>query len=182
MHNICAIEHWLAALRSPKWPEKILGNLEADKVARGKAIYLGGTDTRVNCAACHAYFAREQQGAPYQSRMIPVAAIGTDPVAANNFIVLKNPTSGRRWKAGQLKGTKKRILRGERYGDFFAYRAEALKTVALGVILGDAFFDGIEGMYRSRSNSEPTDPSYPQKDKFLRYKARPLTRIWATAS
>lgn len=181
MRNIGAIEHWLASLRSPKWPEKVLGALNVNKVARGKAIYLGGTDTGVNCAACHAYVARDQQGAPYQSRMIPLKAIGTDPVAANNFVVPVNPTSGRPWKTGQLKGTKKRILRGERYGDFFAHRAEALKTVVLGVILGDAFFDGIEGMYRSRSNSEPTDPAYPDKDRFLRYKARPLTGIWATA-
>lgn len=181
MRNIGAIEHWLASLRSPKWPEKILGALDADKVARGRAIYLGKTDTGVNCVACHAYVARDRQGEPYQSRMVPVAAIGTDPVAAGNFVVPKNPTSGRRWKTGQLKGTKKRILRGEVYGDYFANRAEALKTVVLGVILGDAFFDGIEGMYRSRSNSNPTEPPYPEKDRFLRYKARPLTGIWATA-
>lgn len=181
MRNIGAIEHWLASLRAPKWPEKVLGALDTGKVARGKAIYLGKTDTGVNCVACHAYVARDKQHEPYQSRMIPVAAIGTDPVAAGNFVVPNNPTSGRPWKTGQLKGTKKRILRGERYGDTFANRAEALKTVVLGVILGDAFFDGIEGMYRSRSNSKPTDPVLPQKDRFLRYKARPLNGIWATA-
>lgn len=181
MRNIGAIEHWLASLRAPIWPEKVLGQLDADKVARGRAIYLGKTDTGVNCVACHAYVARDKQDAPYQSRMIPVAAIGTDPVAANNFVVPNNPTSGRPWKTGQLKGTKKSILRGERYGDTFAHRAEALKTVVLGVILGDAFFDGVEGMYRSRSNSKPTDPALPEKNRFLRYKARPLNGIWATA-
>lgn len=181
MRNIGAIEHWLSSLRSPKWPEKVLGALDADKVARGRDIYLGKTDTGVNCATCHAYVARDQQGAPYQSRMIPVKAIGTDPVAATNFVVPVNPTNGRKWQTGQLKGTKKRILRGERYGDHFANRAEALKTVVLGVILGDAFFDGLEGMYRSRSNSEETDPPLPEKNRFLRYKARPLTGIWATA-
>lgn len=181
MRNIGAIEHWLASLRSPKWPENLLGKLDPQKVARGRAIYMGKTDTGANCVACHAYVARGDQGEPYQSRMIPVKAIGTDPVAANNFVVAENPTSGRRWKTGQLKGTRKRIIRGEPYGDYFAHRAEALKTVVLGVILGDAFFDGIEGMYRSRSNSRPTDPPLPEKDKFLRYKARPLNGIWATA-
>lgn len=181
MRNIGAIEHWLSSLRAPKWPEKVLGTLDADKIARGRAIYFGKTDTGVNCVACHAYVARDKQHEPYQSRMIEVAKIGTDPVAAGNFVVPNNPTSGRPWKTGQLKGTKKRILRGDRYGDTFANRAEALKTVVLGVILGDAFFDGIEGMYRSRSNSKPTDPVLPEKDRFLRYKARPLNGIWATA-
>ncbi|MFT5486415.1 MAG: hypothetical protein ACI9JL_003700 [Paracoccaceae bacterium] len=181
MLNIGSIEHWLSALRSPKWPEKVLGTLDGAKIARGKAIYLGETDTGVKCAACHTYVARADQGKPYQSRMIPVAAIGTDPVAAGNFIVPTNPTSGRRWKTGQLKGTRKGILTGDRYGDFFAHRAEPLRTVVLGVIAGDAFFDGIGGIYRSRSNSNETDPPYPAKDKFLRYKARPLTGIWATA-
>ena len=181
MRNIGAIEHWLSSLRAPRWPEEVLGALDADKIARGRDIYLGRTDTGVKCVACHARVARDRQGEPYQSRMIPVAAIGTDPVAAGNFVVPHNPTSGRPWKTGQLEGTKKRIFRGERYGPYFAHRAEALKTVVLGVILGDAFFDGIEGMYRSRSNSEPTDPPYPEEDRFLRYKARPRNGIWATA-
>ena len=75
---------------------------------------------------------------------------------------------------------KKSVLFGDRYGDYFTFRGEALTTVVVGVILGDLVTDGMKGAYRSRSVSEPTKFINPA-DKLFRYKARPLTGIWATA-
>lgn len=180
MANLGSIEHWISLLRSPKWPEKTLGQIDRAKAALGRKIYMGEARTSVKCVGCHRFVARKDQDKPYQSTMIRVSEIGTDPTAANNFILEANPTTGKPWESGQFKGMKKGVLFGERYGESFIYRGEALSTAVVGVILGDLFLDGLKGGYRSLSVSEETKFINPL-DKLYRYKARPLTGIWATA-
>lgn len=50
--------------KAPKWPEAVLGKLDAAKVSRGEAIFTA------ECAGCHVKRADE---------LIAVAAVGTDP-------------------------------------------------------------------------------------------------------
>ncbi|WP_421869028.1 di-heme-cytochrome C peroxidase [Motiliproteus sp.] len=192
MKNLGSIEHWLSRLRSPKWPQSIYA-LDDNLIERGRAIYLGKTEqeTQVNCSSCHQYVAREQQDQPYQANMIRVPEIGTDPVAAGNFILEARPRNNqtvlsgdtqtvRRWKTGTFEGTRKDIIRGERYGKYFQYRGEALSTTVKGVIAGELFWDGLIGKKRSDTKTEATKYINPA-DALFRYKARPLTGIWATA-
>ncbi len=180
MANLGAIERWISMLRSPKWPEDVLGRLDPAKVERGREIYMGKGAKRVKCVGCHRLVAREDQDKAYQSTMVRVNDIGTDPATANNFLLESHPKFQAPWITGQFEGMKKSVLSGDRYGKTFLYRGEALSTVVVGVILGDLFFDGLDGAYRSRSVSKATKVINPA-DKLFRYKARPLTGIWATA-
>jgi len=178
--NLGSIERWISMLRSPKWPEDVLGRLDPAKVERGREIYMGKGAKRVKCVGCHRLVARADQDKAYQSTMVRVPDIGTDPAAANNFLLESRPRFQTPWITGRFEGMKKGVLSGDRYGKTFLYRGEALTTVVVGVILGDLFFDGLSGAYRSRSVSEATEVINPV-DKLFRYKARPLTGIWATA-
>ncbi len=180
MANLGAIESWIRDLRSPKWPEKVLGEIDREKAEYGRQIYLGKVYPRVKCVGCHQLVSREDQGEPYKATMIRVPEIGTDPTAANNFILEANPTDGDPWLSGAYQGTKKSILSGDRYGKYMLFRGEALSTVVKGVILGNLFTDGIKGIVRGKSDAKE-NTFFNTADKFYRYKARPLTGIWATA-
>ncbi len=180
MANLGSIEHWINMLRSPKWPEDVLGRIDRIKAERGRNIYLGKAQKGVKCVGCHRLVKRLDQDKPYFATMIRVSEIGTDPHTAGNFLLDRNPTSNKRWITGKFEGTKKDVLTGERYGEHFESRGEALATVVSGVILGDLFFNGLTGAYRSRSASKANEGFDPE-DKLNRYKARPLTGIWATA-
>ncbi len=180
MANLGSIERWISMLRSPKWPEKVLGELDPAKVERGREIYMGKGAKRVKCVGCHRLVERKDQDKAYQSTMVRVTDIGTDPATANNFLLESNPKFQAPWITGKLEGTKRGILTGDPYGKTFLNRGEALTTFVVGVILGDLFFDGLSGAYRSRSVSEATEV-INLADKLFRYKARPLTGIWATA-
>ncbi len=180
LRNLGSIEFWISKLRSPKWPEDVLGAIDQDKADLGETIYMGQHKPRVKCVGCHQLIEREDQGEPYFATMVRVEEIGTDPAVANNFLLEANPTSNKPWITGRFEGTKSGVLFGERYGKYFIYRGQALETVVQGVIVGDFFFAGISGAYRSRSVSKE-NPNVNPVDKLFRYKARPLTGIWATA-
>lgn len=180
MANLGAIESWISKLRSPKWPEKVLGEIDEAKAEQGRQIYLGNVYPRVKCVGCHQLVTRENQDKPYKATMIRVPEIGTDPTAANNFILEANPTDGDPWLSGAYRDTKRSIISGDRYGKYMLFRGEALSTVVKGVIFGNLFTDGIKGITRSKSGAKE-NTFFNVADKFYRYKARPLNGIWATA-
>ncbi len=180
MPNLGAIEHWISLLRSPKWPEDVLGPLDKDKVALGRKIYMGDGARGVKCVGCHALVAREDQDKPQRTHLVRVEEIKTDPRTANNFLLEAHPTSGKPWSSGRFKGERKFPVIGEKYGDTFNNRPQVLVTIVANTIFGNALFDGVDGMLRSRSNAD--EEKIPnEEDKLFRYKARPLTGIWATA-
>ncbi|MDT5158757.1 MAG: hypothetical protein QOH51_3114 [Acidobacteriota bacterium] len=90
LNNMFEIETTLRKFKAPVWPEKILGQLDADKVKRGEVIY------EKRCAFCHAP-QRESQPEPddavavknnktfFVLRMLPLDKIRTDPMDASNF-------------------------------------------------------------------------------------------------
>ena len=108
MANLGSIEHWIGMLRSPKWPEKVIGQIDRTKADLGRQIYRGKARKGVKCVGCHRLVKRENQDKPYQSTMIRVSEIGTDPTAANNFILESNPTNGKPWSTGQFQGDQKK--------------------------------------------------------------------------
>ncbi len=81
-------------VRSPKWPEDILGKIDPEKAAKGERLY------KELCVHCHQppMFSDEGRNAERWTRntdsggkqffkvtMIPLAEIGTDPKEAQNF-------------------------------------------------------------------------------------------------
>jgi Uncharacterized alpha/beta hydrolase domain (DUF2235) len=81
-------------VRSPKWPEDILGKIDTEKAARGQALY------KELCVHCHQWPMLSDEGRKsdrwtdgkttggkqfLQVTMIPLDEIGTDPNEAQNF-------------------------------------------------------------------------------------------------
>ena len=85
LDNIIDIQLWLQDLRSPKWPEPILGAIDRDLAAQGAEVY------DANCIGCHQVIDREARQASCAGRTeftipsFPIGQIGTDPRQAVNF-------------------------------------------------------------------------------------------------
>lgn len=77
--NIDRIQMSLERLRTPKWPTKILGELDLKLIDQGKLIY------KDNCASCHTRQneAPNELGIVFRNRV--AFDVGTDPVAHNQF-------------------------------------------------------------------------------------------------
>ena len=164
-------------LRSPAWPEQILGPIDRDLAARGAALY------RDNCQGCHLPAPDTEQfwtgnhwlpanaaGERYlRLKVIPIWAIGTDPAQARdlaNRTVLVPTALG--LPGGTGTGNRRRYPFGE-----------ALKHVVERVI--NRWYDSqtppTPQAERDRLNGHrPNNVRAP-----LAYKARPLNGIWATA-
>ena len=89
--GLTRIEHTLQMLQPPRWPEQILGSIDAEKAARGAELF------KQRCQGCHgphvAEPARAQASAPlkpegqeWRIEVIPLEHIGTDPTAAQGFM------------------------------------------------------------------------------------------------
>lgn len=148
--NLFDIEENLRQLKSPKWPEDILGAIDADKAAQGKAVY-----DRVGCDNCH--------GAPVgsdgalQIKMIPLEVIGTDTNQALNWANRQVDMNGA-LGMGVISGT-----------DF-------AKLATQGVIDRDYYTLGIPAEKQNEMNGYRSNDWRGVKA----YRARPLDGVWAT--
>jgi len=85
LDNIVDIQLWLQDLKSPKWPEPILGAIDRDLAAQGAEVY------GANCIGCHQVVDREAREASCAERpefaipSYPIDQVGTDPRQAVNF-------------------------------------------------------------------------------------------------
>jgi hypothetical protein len=180
--NLGHIEKWVGGLRSPAWPSNILGGLKSDEkaeaeFARGEAVYAN------LCKSCHALVKREDQGKSYQPVMVSVSIIGTDPRMADNFLLQRNQVTAKPWSSGNLKGERSIPLPfigaaiGPKYEDTMTTRAQALTTVAAGVILSKP----ATSIGAALTGRDYDGDALPDSTDKRSYKARPLTGIWATA-
>jgi hypothetical protein len=78
--NVNAMEVLGYKITVPKWPEEILGKIDSQKAAKGKAIY------QQNCADCHERFNTSPQGL-WQMNTFPVEELNTDTHEALDFLV-----------------------------------------------------------------------------------------------
>ena len=98
VNNLIVLEDALKTLRPPKWPEEILGAIDCDRARKGQEYF------KVMCAHCHGPNAMEGLEkefkwwmAPLKTKndplwaisVVPLAAIGTDPNAAMDFVNYK---------------------------------------------------------------------------------------------
>jgi hypothetical protein len=90
--NLLKIEHWLASLRSPRWPSEF-GAIDTTLVPKGAALY------RVYCESCHAVTPRDQPLRRMRTSTSPIGEIGTDPMMAQN-------AKNRMANAGILEGVR----------------------------------------------------------------------------
>jgi hypothetical protein len=185
------IEHRLSRLRSPAWPQE-LGPIDTRLAARGAAVY------QIYCVSCHALTPRDKPIGRMTIVRTPIDEVGTDPLMANN-------AKGRIAKAGILEG--RRLPLSLKKMSAEPQSVELTVAIAMGVILappnwrfrggGDerGLFAAIkadedEGEKQTTTMRSPGDlkemaeqlvAQHKDKTNELRYKARPLDGIWATA-
>ncbi|HET7845629.1 MAG TPA: di-heme-cytochrome C peroxidase [Xanthomonadales bacterium] len=160
--NLGHIQEWMYELKSPPWPQTMLGALDAERVARGSAIYAR------ECVSCHALVDRNDPKRIAKAVLTPLDEVGTDPRMATNFLTAKA-------QSGQFAGKKQAVLAGDPLGA----EARAIDLVihaAMGAVLRHplkSVRDSMQSHHKVVKAAIDANPNY--------YKARPLDGVWATA-
>lgn len=160
--NLGFLQQQLYRLKSPQWPEDILGRLNKTRMARGRQLY------DQHCIACHTVIDRDDGEIKIRAVLTPVNEVGTDPRMAYNFI---NASVA----AGAFAGRREAIYAGEK----IAADASALDMVvhaATGAVVRQPFSAiraAVRGYGNVYKNENRQPPDY--------YKARPLDGIWTSA-
>ncbi|MEM9102254.1 MAG: di-heme-cytochrome C peroxidase [Pseudomonadota bacterium] len=185
--NLRRLEFHLNSLRSPVWPQDILGKIDNDKARRGQLIYAQ------YCESCHEIIERNNWDRVVTADMSAIDFIGTDIAMATNSV---NYTG----KSGNLKHTVQSI---DGVGDILieedAPAIQMLTSATKGVIatpdidkffirrwldrlyvIGASFLKNKIPNVIKQGNYKPDTTAKPY-NSLLAYKARSLNGIWATA-
>ena len=154
--NLITLQHHVNDLTSPAWPD-FFPAIDQSLLERGEHVY------KRSCQACHQIL--ETQHAPFDAVMLKVKDVGTDPVAAKNFILGESQT-------GVLNGAYKSVFFGKQLTYY-----EPSYMVLLAVVAG-AVVDEWQNALRDFNWFEERRI---YDDSLMFYKARPLNGIWATA-
>jgi mono/diheme cytochrome c family protein len=156
------IQNWFYKLKSPQWPESVLGKLDAARLARGASVY------SAQCQSCHALSDRNNPKRELKAVLTPLDVIGTDPKMVRNFLDAKSAT-------GPWQGQKVAILAGDKFGAQ-AQTIDLVAHAAIGATLRHplaAVHDAAVSWHTVYKAGIAKHPDY--------YKARPLSGIWASA-
>lgn len=175
VRDLNLIEETLQRLKPPAWPEDVLGKVDKTLAAQGRGLFAE------NCAGCHVPRVKPIDGRQVQQlKLIPVAAIGTDPTAANNIADHRFDLTPLQWDPAEL---------GQLDVQLHPKPTEPLDLSQLSVAKGLAYVTAFVGS-RAYREANVTPAERPNMDGFglpigvqeLRaYKARPLAGVWATA-
>ena len=185
--NLRRVEKHLRSLKSPEWPEDLLGDIDRDRVdLLGKPLFMS------YCASCHESIDRNDIDRRIISQMSHIDTVGTDPVLANNTINYEGLSGVLRNKYVDV-GPGKLVL---------ASRSQVAPLVRLstrGVVTAwdpdknifrrsaEWLFDTIKTLSDNKvkttlKHGDYDPPTTNNPFAPLRaYKARPLNGIWATA-
>lgn len=95
VENLHRIESTLQRLEPPRWPEDILGVVDRAKAERGRGLF------ERHCRHCHGPYEHQPAMKAYldplrpvsdplwKMTIVPIAEVGTDPMAAANFVKRK---------------------------------------------------------------------------------------------
>ena len=184
--NLERLEAHLRNLKSPVWPEEILGKIDQQKAKRGRKIY------GRYCQSCHELIDRDDWNRLVVAQMSSLNEIGTDPAMAMNSVTYTG-------KAGNFKY----VYQGTEVGDVIvgedAPVVQVLTAVTSGVIatpdpdkwflrrwldrlyiLVSSYFSNTikPSIKAGKYDADTTSSPYAS---LVSYKARPLNGIWATA-
>ncbi len=184
--NLKRIENHLRSLKSPQWPEAILGNIDKDRAAKGKLLYAE------YCQGCHEIVDRNNADRIIIGKFSAIEKVGTDPAMATNSVSYTG------W-SGNLKHTYQSIDVGDIVIAERAPVAQLLTSVTKGVVgtpdpdknfirrwldwlynLVSSFFDNPIKSSIKAGNYNPDTTADPYAS-LKSYKARSLNGIWATA-
>lgn len=185
--NLKRLEHQLKSLKSPLWPQEMLGSIDQEQAQRGQLIYAN------YCQSCHQVIDRNDWDRVVIGHMSSLEDVKTDPAMAENSINYKG-------KTGNFQGTYQGVDVG---GDIIlgeeAPVAVILTATTRGVVatpdpdkgfirrwldliytLAGSFFDNDIKPSIKQGTYEPDTTAEPFRS-LLSYKARSLNGIWATA-
>lgn len=184
--NLQRLESQLHSLKSPLWPENILGDIDIEKAKRGELLY------NQYCISCHEIIDRNNWDRVVVAKMSALDRIKTDPAMAKNSV---NYTG----KSGNFQHTYQKHAVGNIIIEEEAPAALILTAVIPGVIttpdadkwfirrwldwlytLSMSFFDN-KIKPSVRSGQYIADTTAKPLNSLLAYKARSLNGIWATA-
>jgi len=184
--NLGRLESSLKSLKSPKWPQEILGAIDMTKAARGRLLYAE------YCESCHEIIDRNNWDRIVVAKMTDAKFIGTDPAMVTNAVTYKG-------KSGNLAHT----VQSTEVGDLIiaedAPVVQILTSVTKGVIatpdpdklfirrwldtlytLAASFFTNSIPNTIKAGNYQPDTTENPYRS-LVAYKGRSLNGIWATA-
>ena len=184
--NLARLEHQIKRLRSPKWPENILGEIDKEKADKGQLIYAK------HCQSCHQVVDKNERGRILVNQMFALTNIGTDKKMAENSVNYAG-------FSGNFAGTYQTTEVGPLVIQERAPVIQLLTSATRGVIATpdpDKTFirRWAEQLYAFAMTllDNPVKPSIKTGDympdttsapysSLLSYKAGPLNGIWATA-
>ena len=158
--DLVALEGLIRKLEPPAWPVDMLGPIDKAKAERGTAVFAQA------CASCHAAHERDANGL-IPVPLVALADIGTDPLAARNFMTRPADT-------GLLEGRPIAVFGGNPFGP----RAGAatiighVSTAVAAQVPRDRLMAGLQA-YRASIAANP--------GRLDAYKAIPLAGVWAGA-
>ncbi len=184
--NLERIENHLRSLKSPVWPEDILGKIDQERASRGQLLY------QEYCQSCHEVIDRSSWDRVVIAKMSGIGAVKTDPQMAENSVAYKG-------LSGNFKHTVQSQDIGKLYLEEEAPVAMILTSVTKGVVatpdpdkfwvrrwldwlylMAASFFDNTIEATVKAGNYTPDTTASPF-NSLLAYKARSLNGIWSTA-
>ncbi|MDA1190129.1 MAG: di-heme-cytochrome C peroxidase [Candidatus Poribacteria bacterium] len=173
VENLIWLEDAVKMIEPPKWQSDVIGELDAKRVARGKALY------EKDCVSCHSLppyptiTRKDTNGNDHQfvkTVMVALDEIGTDPKMASNF-------GNRTGQTGLLKP----YLDGKDVAPALALLVAATQGVR-DTAAAKLPPPGLsEATLAAAQNYSPNSIEGQTPASMFVYKARPLAGIWATA-
>ena len=186
VHNLALLEDRLKKLKSPLWPEDVLGPLDKERVERGEHLF------DRYCSECHAEIDRSDPERRIVAHISSLSEVGTDPTMAKNGATYTG-------YSGILRNQYVKIGAGDLLIDQKAPIAALLTKATLGVIAtpdsdkwwAHRMFDWVYDLVFALRNNEikpslkrgnyDPDTTVNPVASLLSYKGRSLNGIWATA-
>jgi len=184
--NLSRLESHLKALKSPQWPEAILGSIDKEKAKRGRLLYAE------YCESCHEVIDRNDWDRIVVANLSNIDVVGTDRAMAENSVNYSG-------YSGNFKNTYQTESVGALVIKDRAPVVQVLTAATMGAVatpdadkwiirrgldwlymLAVSFFDN-EIKASVKSGNYKADTTANPYQSLLSYKGRSLNGIWATA-
>jgi hypothetical protein len=162
IQNLGYIQKVFYQLTAPKWPAKILGEINEEKRAQGEKIY------QKECLQCHSLVDENDPKRKLVAVVIPAKEVGTDSRMVENF-------SAGKVKTGELEGKHFALWFGDKFG------AEATRLDVVMHVTAGALARHPWDSLRAIINEYASNDERKLDENVLYYKARPINGIWASA-